>query len=518
MPGRSMSWDAYRAGQIVAERYQLLAEIGSGGMGAVWRARDIVDGKIVALKVLHEDISDYECARERFLREAKALHSLRSPHIVQAFESGVDARVHFIAMEPLGGETLTHRMKRTARLTIQEVREVVGQVAEGIGAAHEIGIVHRDLKPENIFLTSGDASVLAKILDFGIAKARATDAPLRTLTHSGAMVGTPHYMSPEQIDGIDPDWRADLWALAVITFECLIGVRPFNSSALARLCLAICDDPIPAPSEYQVVPVGFDEWFRTGVARNRDERFQSARQLAHDLHGVLQETAATTVRAESPHQNCPLTLLCLAIDDEPRLIQHLGTDYSIVRDRVHALVDDVMRPHGAITVEPARMFLFRSPINALEAAIALQRGMEAEHWPRDYSVSLQLALADAANALTTAGVAEEDLSRVQALSRVGHGGQILLTDSIAYSIDTRAIRGVTLEDLGEHDVDRLLRAHVFQIGGRGLNARFAPLKTRDGVPNNLPRESTEFFGRAEEIRALDSLLTDHRIITLRGPG
>jgi len=139
-----MSWDAHRAGQIVAERYQLLAEIGSGGMGAVWRARDIVDGKIVALKVLHEDISDYECARERFLREAKALHSLRSPHIVQVFDSGVDAGVPFIAMELLGGETLAHRLKRTARLTIQEVREVVGQVAEGIGAAHEIGIVHRD--------------------------------------------------------------------------------------------------------------------------------------------------------------------------------------------------------------------------------------------------------------------------------------------------------------------------------------------------------------------------------------
>ena len=152
-----MSWDAHRAGQIVAERYQLLAEIGSGGMGAVWRARDIVDGNIVALKVLHEDISDYECARERFLREAKALHSLRSPHIVQVFDSGVDAGVPFIAMELLGGETLAHRLKRTARLTIQEVREVVGQVAEGIGAAHEIGIVHRDLKPENIFLMSGDA-------------------------------------------------------------------------------------------------------------------------------------------------------------------------------------------------------------------------------------------------------------------------------------------------------------------------------------------------------------------------
>src|SRR5438045_6511673 len=196
MPGRSMSWDAYRAGQIVAERYQLLAEIGSGGMGAVWRACDIVDGNIVALKVLHEDISDYENARERFLREAKALHSLRSPHIVQVFDSGVDAGVPFIAMELLAGETLAHRLKRTTCLTISEVRDVIGQVAEGIGAAHEIGIVHRDLKPENIFLASGDASVVAKILDFGIAKARATAAPLRTLTHSGAMVGTPHYMTP----------------------------------------------------------------------------------------------------------------------------------------------------------------------------------------------------------------------------------------------------------------------------------------------------------------------------------
>src|SRR5256885_922023 len=134
-----MSRGAQRAGQIVAERYQLLAEIGSGGMGAVWRARHIVDGQHVALKLLQEDIDDFDSARERFLREAKALRTLRSPHIVHVFDSGVDAGIPFIAMELLAGETLAHRLKRTVRLTVADVRDIVSQVAEGVGAPHGIG-------------------------------------------------------------------------------------------------------------------------------------------------------------------------------------------------------------------------------------------------------------------------------------------------------------------------------------------------------------------------------------------
>src|SRR5690242_1651896 len=147
-----MASGSFRAGEIVAERFQLLGEIGSGGMGAVWRARDIVSDENVALKLLHDDAGDNDSARERFVREARALASLRSPHIVRIIDSGVDAGTPFIAMELLRGETLAHRLKRAGRLPISEVLDIVTQAAVGIGAAHDVGIVHRDLKPDNIYL------------------------------------------------------------------------------------------------------------------------------------------------------------------------------------------------------------------------------------------------------------------------------------------------------------------------------------------------------------------------------
>jgi predicted ATPase len=513
-----MSRGGQRVGQIVAERYQLLAEIGSGGMGAIWRARHIVNGEHVALKLLQEDMHDFESARERFLREAKALHALRSPHIVHVFDSGVDAGIPFIAMELLAGETLAHRLKRTVRLTVTEVSDIVRQVAEGIGAAHEIGIVHRDLKPENIFLAREEGNVTAKLLDFGVAKAKAADTPARTLTRSGAIVGTPHYMSPEQIDGIAADWRADLWALAVITFECLLGVRPFNGNALARLCLAICDDPLPVPSTFRVVPAGFDEWFRTGVARDRAQRFQSARQLAESLAAVLTNAPATPTRSSRPAAGPVLTLMYVEIDDELRLMQHLGADYPAIKDRVDALISDVMQVGGAMIVEPARAFMFASVTKALDSAIALERGIESERWPRDYVVALRTALGEAAATPTESGVADDDLSRIRALAHAAHGGQIVLTQTLADDIDFSAARDLKLEDLGEHEIDDARPEHVFQAVAPGLNAHFAPLKTSHGIPNNLPREITEFVGRAEDLDVLNALIATNRLVTLRGPG
>jgi serine/threonine-protein kinase len=169
--------------------------------------------------------------------------------------------------------------------------ELLKQVARAISKAHQLGIVHRDLKPDNIFLCHGDEDEFtAKMLDFGIAKSTnplagsASDSKTRT----GALMGTPYYMSPEQIQGTkNVDFRADLWALGVIVFECLTGFRPFDDEALGALLLKICSGPIPVPSQYGSVPDGFDAWFGRAVHRNPSERFGSVTEMAKAFEALL---------------------------------------------------------------------------------------------------------------------------------------------------------------------------------------------------------------------------------------
>jgi serine/threonine-protein kinase len=167
------------------------------------------------------------------------------------------------------------------------------QVGRAVGRAHEAGIIHRDLKLENIFLVRNEDEELVKVLDFGVAKLRddplvSKEAGSKALTRTGSLLGTPYYMSPEQAQGNkEIDHRSDLWALAVIAFECLTGKRPFSSDGLGDLVLQICVRDIPVPSDVAPVPIGFDAWFHRATQRDPDERFQSARELIDALRAAL---------------------------------------------------------------------------------------------------------------------------------------------------------------------------------------------------------------------------------------
>jgi eukaryotic-like serine/threonine-protein kinase len=230
-------------GQIVADRYRLFSLCGRGGMGSVWRASDLLEGRECAVKILHRTAPErMSHLAGRFLREAKVATAIDSPNAVRVLDYGVDGELPFIVMELLEGETLAATLRRSGRMTAAETFTIVDQVAKALARAHEIGVVHRDLKPANIFLSqSSDGTPVAKVLDFGIAKIVDEETISRDLTETGALLGTPHYMSPEQIDGARyVDLRADLWSLAVIAFECLTGRRPFQGDGLRSLFLAIC--------------------------------------------------------------------------------------------------------------------------------------------------------------------------------------------------------------------------------------------------------------------------------------
>jgi eukaryotic-like serine/threonine-protein kinase len=277
-------------GYVLAGRYVLRDQIGQGGMGSVWRAEHTQLSSIVAVKLIDPQLARSEDAVARFRREAKASAALRSPHVVQIFDYGVEQGVPFIAMELLDGESLASRLHRTHHLSAGDTSWVMTHVARAVSKAHEAGIVHRDLKPDNVFLVRNDDETIAKVLDFGIAKAMGVGpvGATSSRTKTGALMGTPYYMSPEQAQGTKAvDYRSDLWSLGVIAFECILGRRPFESDALGDLLLRICVYPVPVPSSVGPVPPGFDAWFAMACDRDPLRRFSSAREMAESLRAVL---------------------------------------------------------------------------------------------------------------------------------------------------------------------------------------------------------------------------------------
>lgn len=275
-------------GTVLAERYRLLERIGRGGMGSVWEAEHLTLGTVVAIKLIAPHLADGERARARFLREARAAAGLKSPYVVQVFDYGVHEQTPYIAMERLEGESLAERLARDGSLPHTDVVRVIDQVARAVAKAHAAGVVHRDLKPDNVFLTTDEDGLRCKVLDFGIAKVLTDADTLQPDTHSGTLVGTAFYMSPEQATNArDIDARADLWALGVIAYECVVGRRPFDGPTLPVVAVKILADPLPVPSEHADVPPGFDAWFARATRRDRDERFASARVMATELAAAL---------------------------------------------------------------------------------------------------------------------------------------------------------------------------------------------------------------------------------------
>src|SRR5262245_38407680 len=226
-------------GTTIASDVHLVRPLGEGGMGSVWVAHHSRLGTEVAVKVVSSELAFAPEVRRRFEREAQAAARIRDPHIVQVFDQGVmkDGR-QFLVMELLEGESLADHLDRVGSLSPGEAAALVAQVAGALAKAHRLGIVHRDIKPENLFLTNAGGAPFVKILDFGIAKQHGTPANLRT--GHGAILGTPVYMSPEQLlDTKNADASADVWALAVVAYELLTGRVPFDGDTFGALNLAI---------------------------------------------------------------------------------------------------------------------------------------------------------------------------------------------------------------------------------------------------------------------------------------
>src|SRR5437868_10074061 len=274
-------------GDRIAGRYEVLEFIGAGGMGVVLAARHLTLGHTVALKLLKPEATESGVALERFLREARATVKMQTEHVAKVVDVGsLENGAPFIVMEHLFGQNLEEVLEQRGPLAVAEAAEYVMQACEAIAEAHSFGWIHRDLKPSNLFLTHRrDGSPLIKVLDFGISKPLVKLAGDPTLTRTGAMLGSPRYMAPEQIRNVKTvDTRVDIWALGVITYELLTKVNPFGADSMMRILTRINSEHPPSPRTIEPrIPEALDRLVMQCLKKEPAARIQTIVEFATGL-------------------------------------------------------------------------------------------------------------------------------------------------------------------------------------------------------------------------------------------
>ena len=289
--------------------YEIVAPVGAGGMGEVYRARDTRLDRTVAVKVLPPTLASDAAFRERFEREARSISSLNHPNICTLHDVGHEGDVAYLVMEFVEGETLANRLSRGA-LPVADALRIATEIAAALDTAHRHGIVHRDLKPGNVMLAHGGSAAappIAKLLDFGLAKTGAaavpSTVPTALVTHApitaqGTILGTFQYMAPEQVEGEEADARTDLFALGAVLYEMVTGRRAFTGKSQASLLGAILkDEPPPVSQVVSVVPSALDHLIRMCLAKDRDARIQTAHDVLLHLKWIAEGGSAAGVPA-----------------------------------------------------------------------------------------------------------------------------------------------------------------------------------------------------------------------------
>jgi len=384
-----MEAELLEIGAVVDGKYRVESVIGSGGMGVVFQARHLSLRERVAIKVLKQDRAGRPGGVDRLLREARAAASIRNRHVVRVLDVGTLPNAQpFIVMEYLEGEDLATRLGRSGALPVCDAVDYVLEACEAVAEAHALGIVHRDLKPANLFLerrASGATSV--KVLDFGVARflaghSDAIDAA-SALTSSHSFVGSPAYVSPEQLTMPDEvDTRADVWALGIILHEMLSGTQPFKAATLALTCTKILQEPVPALSRSDVAPE-LARALAGALEKDRERRFTTLLELGRALapHGSASARASLAeIQAISQRERSEAQPAVLGTASEP------GSP---------TLTGSVLRAHRGATSPRALRLLLLSLVASVVTAGLLLLGLRGPAPARVNSSASQVSAASA---------------------------------------------------------------------------------------------------------------------------
>jgi serine/threonine-protein kinase len=363
-------------GTVIANRFQLVCELGRGTMGTVWLAQHLTLDVRCALKFMSAEAAREPAYTARFALEARAIAQIQGPNIVRVLDYDLWEGVPFIAMERLIGEDLAARLQRVPKLGVAGTCRVVSHVARGLSRAHGAGIVHRDLKPENIFLAREGDDEIAKLVDFGIAK---FEGRAGRRTHVGEVLGTPAYMSPEQTRCAQTiDARADLWSLGAIAFECLTGRVAFDGASLGEVFARILVEPLPVPSRMAPeLPTAFDSWFARAVSRDPEGRFGEALEMAEALERALDDRRrgrlelVTARKLRRPPRRGPFgrpfALAAVTLGLIGGIVLATRLDRGAVEPRIRSAVSTIAAAISARAPAPA---LAPAPTSALAPALA----------------------------------------------------------------------------------------------------------------------------------------------------
>jgi serine/threonine protein kinase len=370
--------------------YEIVAPIGAGGMGEVYKARDVRLDRTVAVKILPAEFAQNTQLKVRFEREARTISQLSHPNICALYDVGEN----YLVMELLDGETVAERLSR-GPLPLTDVLKYGAQIAEALGKAHREGVIHRDLKPGNVMLTKSGA----KLLDFGLAKSIAqagtpVEATLqKPLTQEGFVLGTFQYMAPEQLAGEEPDARTDIFALGAVLYEMATGKRAFEGKTKTSLVAAIVSaDPKPISELQPLTPPALEHAIRKCLAKERDDRWQSAADIAEELRWIGQERATT-----QRHRVWPLMIFSAAL---ALIIGALAGAWSAARNRVvpPMTYSEINPPDGAAFIFDAASAVV-SPDGKMLAFVAQPRDGQPTLWVRPLDSPVSSAFRSTENAL-----------------------------------------------------------------------------------------------------------------------
>lgn len=364
-------WKGLSIGSIFAEKYQIIEELGKGGMGKVYRALDREIEEYVAIKIIRPEIAADKTIIQRFRNELKIARKISHKNVCRMFDLNKEGETYYITMEYVHGEDLKSSIRRMGQLSLGKALFIVKQVCDGLSEAHRLGIIHRDLKPQNIMI-DGDGNV--RIMDFGIARSHETSG----LTDSGGVVGTAEYMSPEQVDGISVDLRSDIYSLGIILYELVTGSTPFDGTTPMSVALKRMLQSPAEPSKINgQIPEGLSKVIMTCLNKDREKRYESTDGLLLDLKEIeshLPSTDKVIPKSKS------YTTKEITVSFKPKKILIIAASISIVAAAGILIWLLVLKPNELRQAVPV---LLKSDTATTEAIIQEPESKPAEKTPEE---------------------------------------------------------------------------------------------------------------------------------------